>query len=85
MTGKTDSFGRLHNQYIDCDSGCRLFMQPHSDDSSHDEALSNRVSALNMLDLTLEHLDVNVGDAGQALDLVVKACGTSELCCSPFD
>jgi hypothetical protein len=28
-----------------------------------------------MLDLTLEHLDIHVGDAGPELDLVVKTCG----------
>jgi hypothetical protein len=31
-----------------------------------------------MLDLGLEHLDVDVGDAGPELDLVVRACGESK-------
>ncbi|KAL0953328.1 hypothetical protein HGRIS_004573 [Hohenbuehelia grisea] len=53
----------------------RIYMQPLSDDASHDEALSGRVAALNMLDLGLEHLDVQVGNLGADLDLVVKACG----------
>lgn len=53
----------------------RLFLQPTSDDASHDDALSSRVAALNMLDLSLEHLDVDVGDGGEQLELVVKACG----------
>ena len=52
----------------------------------HDEALSSRVAALNMLDLGLEHLDVDVtsvinaggAKAGEGLDAVVKACGASE-------
>ncbi|KAF4569894.1 hypothetical protein EYR36_009696 [Pleurotus pulmonarius] len=53
----------------------RVFMQPTSDDASHDEALSGRVAALNMLDLGLEHLDIVVGDLASELNLVVKACG----------
>ena len=53
-------------------------MQPNSDDASHDEALSSRVAALNMLDLGLEHLDIQVGDAGPDLDAVVRACGESQ-------
>ncbi|TFK67707.1 hypothetical protein BDN72DRAFT_842723 [Pluteus cervinus] len=56
----------------------RLFMQPTSDDGSHDEALSSRVAALNMLDLGLEHLDVIVSEKeGQKEKVgeVVKACG----------
>lgn len=33
-----------------------------------------------MLDLGLEHLDVNIGDAAEKeLDAVVKACGESTL------
>ena len=54
-------------------------MQPSTDDASHDETLSSRVAALNLLDLGLEHLDIVVGEAGPELDLVVKACGESEL------
>lgn len=34
----------------------RLFSPLCSDDARHDEALSSRVAALNMLDLTLDHL-----------------------------
>src|ERR1700742_2750893 len=55
----------------------RLYMQPTSDDSSHDEALSSRVAALNMLDLGLEHLDIHAESTGPELDAVVKACGES--------
>jgi hypothetical protein len=56
-----------------------LFLPPTSDDLSHDEALSSRIAALNMLDLDLEHLDVNIGNAAEReLDAVVKACGESE-------
>jgi hypothetical protein len=59
--------------------GGRLFLQSTSDDSSHDEALSSRVAALNMLDLGLEHLDVLVPvGRGDELDAVVRACGESE-------
>ncbi|KAJ7443948.1 hypothetical protein B0H11DRAFT_2162781 [Mycena galericulata] len=54
----------------------RLFSPPSSDDSSHDQALSSRVAALNMLDLNLEHLGVDVPpDAEEGLARVVKACG----------
>ncbi|KAF8877910.1 hypothetical protein BD779DRAFT_1556262 [Infundibulicybe gibba] len=55
----------------------RLFMQPNSDDASHDEALSSRVAALNKLDLGLDHLDIEVSDPGAAseVNIVVKACG----------
>jgi hypothetical protein len=80
--------GIIHS--ITCDedvfrSFYRLYLQPTSDDLSHDEALSGRVAALNMLDLGLEHLDVHVGNAGFELDLVVKACGESGLSlCSPL-
>ncbi|KAH7885677.1 hypothetical protein F5I97DRAFT_1874306 [Phlebopus sp. FC_14] len=54
----------------------RLFLPFNSDDASHDEALSSRIAALNMLDLGLEHLDVDVGNAGhESLDAVVRDCG----------
>ncbi|KAH9479835.1 Vacuolar protein sorting-associated protein 9A [Psilocybe cubensis] len=69
----------------------RLFMQSTTDDASHDEALTSRVAALNMLDLGLGHLGIEVGDAVNEpeLDAVVKACGEllSQLdtCRSPGD
>ncbi|KAF7964557.1 hypothetical protein HWV62_5696, partial [Athelia sp. TMB] len=54
----------------------RLFLQPSSDDPTHDEALSSRVAALNMLDLSLEHLDVDVSNVGsEGVEGVVRACG----------
>ncbi|KAF5332134.1 hypothetical protein D9611_008124 [Ephemerocybe angulata] len=53
----------------------RLFMQSTTDDASHDEALTSRIAALNMLDLTLAHLDVLVGDNGPDVEVVVNACG----------
>ncbi|KAF7329907.1 VPS9 domain-containing protein [Mycena kentingensis (nom. inval.)] len=54
----------------------RLFAPATSDDPSHDQALSSRVAALNMLDLNLEHLGVDVpAEAEEGLDAVVKACG----------
>mgnify|MGYP001230985943 FL=1 len=52
-------------------------MQPTTDDASHDEALNSRIGALNMMDLTLSHLDVLVGDNASEVDVVVKACGES--------
>lgn len=61
------------------DVNYRLFSPPTSDDSSHDQALTSRVAALNMLDLTLEHLGIEVpANAGSQLDSVVKACGEGE-------
>ncbi|KAG6841197.1 hypothetical protein C0991_000994 [Blastosporella zonata] len=67
----------------------RLYMQPSSDDLLHDETLSSRVAALNMLDLGLEHLDIHVEHANKDLDLVVKACGETlsqlQACRSPAD
>ncbi|KAI0272391.1 hypothetical protein BC834DRAFT_856516 [Gloeopeniophorella convolvens] len=53
----------------------RLYLQPKSDDASHDEALSSRVAALNMLDLGLEHLGVDVGAAGAGVEAVLRSCG----------
>ncbi|KAF9525927.1 hypothetical protein CPB83DRAFT_817737 [Crepidotus variabilis] len=54
----------------------RLFKQPTTDDISHDEALANRIAALNMLDLGLGHLGIDIGDVNESdLDAVVKACG----------
>ncbi|KAI0063996.1 hypothetical protein BV25DRAFT_1823488 [Artomyces pyxidatus] len=53
----------------------RLYLQPKCDDASHDEALSSRVAALNMLDLGMEHLGVEVGSAGPAVQLVLKNSG----------
>jgi len=55
-------------------------MQTTTDDASHDEALSSRVAALNMLDLGLGHLGIEVGEAVNELELnaVVKACGDSK-------
>ena len=55
-------------------------MQSTTDDLSHDEALSNRIAALNMLDLGLGHLGIEIDEAmnEEELDLVVNACGESE-------
>ncbi|KAF7794468.1 hypothetical protein EIP86_005602 [Pleurotus ostreatoroseus] len=53
----------------------RLFLQPSSDDATHDEALSSRIAAVNLLDLTLSHLGVDVGDSASQVEAVVKACG----------
>ncbi|KAJ7076454.1 hypothetical protein B0H15DRAFT_594689 [Mycena belliarum] len=68
----------------------RLFSPQTSDDASHDQALSSRVAALNMLDLNLEHLGVDVPpEAAVGLETVVKACGqvlsTLELHHSPAE
>jgi hypothetical protein len=50
------------------------------DDASHDDALANRIAALNMLDLGLEHLGVEIPSESFRSDVhyVVKACGESE-------
>jgi hypothetical protein len=55
-----------------------LFLPSNSDDTSHDEALSSHIAALNLLDLGLEHLDVDVGSAGSEIDVVIRACGESK-------
>ena len=56
----------------------RLFLPLTSDDASHNEALSSRIAALNMLDLGLEHLDIDIGEANHAeVDAVVHTCGQS--------
>ncbi|KAI0339369.1 hypothetical protein BDW22DRAFT_1336368 [Trametopsis cervina] len=53
----------------------RLFLQGCSDDATHDEALSSRIAAVNLLDLSLAHLGVDVGESATAVEAVVKACG----------
>ena len=55
-------------------------MQSSTDDLSHDEALSNRVAALNLLDLGLQHLGIEIDEAinEEELNLVVNACGESQ-------
>ncbi|KAA1468993.1 hypothetical protein DENSPDRAFT_795350 [Dentipellis sp. KUC8613] len=55
----------------------RLYLQRTSDDASHDAALSDRIAALNMLDLGLEHLGVDAGTAATdiALASVLRGCG----------
>lgn len=54
-------------------------MPQTSDDSSHDDALANRIAALNMLDLGWQHLGVEIDTANptssQGIDEVVTACG----------
>ena len=52
-------------------------MPPGTDDASHDEALSSRIAAVNLLDLGLQHLGVEVGTAGSQVESLVKACGQS--------
>ena len=54
-------------------------MQSFTDDATHDEALSSRIAAVNLLDLTLGHLGVDVGNSVDSVEAVVKACGESEL------
>jgi hypothetical protein len=60
----------------------------NSDDVSHDEALSSRIAALNLLDLSLGHLGVEVEASAQDdVHAVVKACGDSTfrpVACSLF-
>ena len=57
----------------------RLFIPSNSDDLSHDEALSSRIAALNMLDLSLENLGVEIDpNAADEMRDVIKACGESK-------
>ena len=57
----------------------RLFIPSNSDDLSHDEALSSRIAALNLLDLSLGNLGIEIdpGAADQMRD-VINACGDSK-------
>lgn len=58
----------------------KLFAPEGSDDKSHDQALASRVAALNMLDLTLEHLGVEVAVEGMVgVEKVVQAVGRGGL------
>ncbi|KAI0675975.1 hypothetical protein C8Q78DRAFT_1066580 [Trametes maxima] len=68
----------------------RLFLPQGSDDVSHDEALSSRITAVNLLDLGLGHLGVEVGRATREVDALVKACGQTlmqldSVCRAPAD
>jgi hypothetical protein len=56
----------------------RLYLPPSSDDASHDEALGNRIAALNMLDLGWEHLGVEMSTNSsepRGIDDVIDSCG----------
>ncbi|GMK54659.1 hypothetical protein CspeluHIS016_0112450 [Cutaneotrichosporon spelunceum] len=44
----------------------RLFSPLNSDDARHDEALASRIAALNMLDLSLDHLGLITRPSGEA-------------------
>ena len=55
LIGESDSLGFIFG----CNDGCRFFHY-HSRTTSHDEALSSRIAALNMVDLGLKHLDVYI-------------------------
>lgn len=58
----------------------RLFTPSNSDDLSHDEALSSRIAALNLVDLSLENLGVEVDPSAEdEMRDVIKACGDSKL------
>lgn len=57
----------------------RLFTPSNSDDLSHDEALSSRIAALNLVDLSLENLGVEIDpSAADEMRNVIKACGDSK-------
>lgn len=54
----------------------KIFAPEGSDDQSHDKALSSRVAALNMLDLSLDHLGVEVAEESMTgVEQVVQAVG----------
>ncbi len=56
----------------------KLFRPDSTDDDQHDDALSSRIAALNMLDLSLETLGVDVGENGDALGKLIQLCGDGE-------
>ncbi|OBZ66399.1 hypothetical protein A0H81_13569 [Grifola frondosa] len=67
-----------------------LFLPPSSDDASHDEALSSRIAAVNLLDLGLGHLGVDVGASGEEVNALITACGQTlmqldSVCRAPAD
>ncbi len=41
----------------------RLFSPPTADDARHDEALSSRIAALNLLELSLDHLGIQTRES----------------------
>lgn len=54
----------------------KIFSPASSDDGGHDEALSTRVAALNILDLVLDHLGVTIQESEKEhIQQVVKAGG----------
>jgi len=54
-------------------------MPSNSDDLSHDEALSSRIAALNLLDLSLENLGIEIdSSAADEMRDVIKGCGDSK-------
>ncbi|KZV98757.1 hypothetical protein EXIGLDRAFT_727083 [Exidia glandulosa HHB12029] len=53
----------------------QLYRPSESDDISHDEALASRVAALNMLDLSLDHLGVDTNGQTEEVEAVVRSCG----------
>lgn len=57
----------------------RLLRPDTSDDAQHDEALASRIAALNLLDLTPEHLGLDVGSNDLALAKLVSQCGNGKL------
>jgi len=58
----------------------RLFVPSNSDDLSHDEALSSRIAALNLLDLSLENLGIEIYPSAvdDVMD-VIRLCGDGKL------
>lgn len=53
----------------------RLFLPSSTDDAEHDEALSSRIAAVNLLDLGLGHLGVDVGESSKEVEAVISKCG----------
>lgn len=56
----------------------RLFLPSSTDDAEHDEALSSRIAAVNLLDLGLGHLGVDVGESSKEVEAVISKCGNGE-------
>ena len=78
-TGKRQKFRASYPRFPE-GSEFRLFTPSDSDDLSHDEALSSRIAALNLVDLNLENLGVEIDpSAADEMRDVIKACGDSKL------
>lgn len=73
----------ISHKYPKADAKYSLFCPLESDDSRHDEALASRIAALNMLELSLDHLglitrpdnEAQPGTIASGLERIVEQIG----------